>query len=262
MDKFKHKLPKEELKRYAKEVSRSKQTKRHQELTLTSALQLAKKLVNSDFKHNRVEDPNQISEKKQKQVKKFCKEYFDKAVVKHREYEKKRAERKAKEAQEKGETPTGSETKAEADSAAAKVDGSDDEDFKMSDNEGDDPKPEGGSQISTPPAPPPPPGDPEDEAEQEGGSLKRKRDGNHDDKTGDGEHSPIKRPRSQTPPPPPPPPPEEATVDENRDEDHPMGGHNDTSNGKMVLDHIASGDLPADRKDELKPSQMSIEGKV
>ncbi|KAJ9264048.1 hypothetical protein DTO195F2_2575 [Paecilomyces variotii] len=242
MDKFKHKLPKEELKRYAKE--------------------LAKKLVNSDFKNNRVEDPNQISEKKQKQVKKFCKEYFDKAVVKHREYEKKRAERKAKEAQEKGETPTGSETKAEADSAAAKEDGSDDEDFKMSDNEGDDPKREGGSQISTPPAPPPPPGDPEDEAEQEAGSLKRKRDGNHDDKAGDGEHSPIKRPRSQTPPPPPPPPPEEATVDENRDEDHPMGGHNDTSNGKMVLDHIASGDFPADRKDELKPSQMSIEGKV
>ncbi|GAD97928.1 SET and WW domain protein [Paecilomyces variotii No. 5] len=263
MDKFKHKLPKEDLKRYAKDV--------------------AKKLVNSDFKNNRVEDPNKISEKQQKQVKKFCKEYFDKAVVKHRQYEKKRSERKAQEGREKGETPTDGEPKAEVDSAA-KEGGSDDEDFKMSDNEGDDngsaspngrpcdkdPKQEGGSQISTPPAPPPPPGEPEDEDETEATSLKRKRDGNHDDdKAGDGEYSPIKRQRSQTPPPPPPPPPDEAGDDENRDEDHPMGEledssqHNDSSsNGKVILDHVPSGDLPSDRQDELKPSQMSIEGKV
>ncbi|KAL1853832.1 histone methyltransferase set2 [Paecilomyces lecythidis] len=264
MDKFKHKLPKEDLKRYAKDV--------------------AKKLVNSDFKNNRVEDPNKISEKQQKQVKKFCKEYFDKAVVKHREYEKKRGEKKAKEAQEKGKTPTGDEAKAERDSAAAKEDASDDEDFRMSDNEGDDngsaspngrshdrdPKQEGESQISTPPAPPPPPGEPEDEGETEATSLKRKRDGNYDDdKAGDGEYSPIKRQRSQTPPPPPPPPPEDAVDDENRDEDHPMGEpedsshHNDIpSNGNVVLDRVASGDFPSDRQDELKPSQMSIEGKV
>ena len=70
VDKFRHKLPKDELKRHAKEV--------------------AKKLVNSDFKNNRVEDPTQISEKQQKKVKNFCKEYFDKAVVKQREREKKK----------------------------------------------------------------------------------------------------------------------------------------------------------------------------
>lgn len=154
----------------------------------------------------------------------------------------------------------------------------------MSDNEGDDngsaspngrsldrdPRQEGESRISTPPAPPPPPGEPEDEGETESTSLKRKRDGNYDDdKAGEGEYSPIKRQRSQTPPPPPPPPPEDGADDENRDEDHPMGEpeytsrQNDTSsNGNVVLDRVASGDFPSDRQDELKPSQMSIEGKV
>lgn len=238
-------------------------------------MQVAKKLVNSDFKNNRVEDPNKISEKQQKQVKKFCKEYFDKAVVKHREYEKKRRERKAKEALEKGETPTTSEIKADVNSAAVKEDGSDDEDLNMSDDEGKDngstspnDRVLSKSQISTPPAPPPPP---EDEAEQESSGLKRKREGEYDDeRTEDREYSPIKRQRSQTPPPPPPPPPEDETVDddnEKEDEDHPMDDpepfsqHDDTSNGKMVLDHLALGEFP-ERQDELKSSHIGIEGKV
>ncbi|KAF2454529.1 hypothetical protein BDY21DRAFT_291302, partial [Lineolata rhizophorae] len=78
MDKFKTKLPRDDLKRFAKEVS--------------------KKLVNSDFKNGRVEDPTKISTKQEKQVKKFVKEYFEKAVAKKREHDRLRAEKEAKRA--------------------------------------------------------------------------------------------------------------------------------------------------------------------
>jgi len=77
MDKFKNKLPKDDLKRFAKDV--------------------AKQLVKSDFKHRRVDDPTKISEKQEKQVKKFVKEYFDKAVTKKAEHDRKKADKKAKE---------------------------------------------------------------------------------------------------------------------------------------------------------------------
>lgn len=73
MDKFRHKLPKDALKRHAKDVSKS--------------------LVTSDYKHNRVDDPTTISEKQEKKVKKHVKDFFDKAVVKHREHEKKKTAR-------------------------------------------------------------------------------------------------------------------------------------------------------------------------
>lgn len=75
MDRFKGKLPKDDLKRFAKEVS--------------------KKLVASDFKNGRVHDPTKIDAKKEKQVKAYLKEYFGKAHAKHRERERMRAERKA-----------------------------------------------------------------------------------------------------------------------------------------------------------------------
>ena len=61
MDKFRNKLPKEDLKKFAKEIG--------------------KKLVASDFKHNRVEDPTKITDKQEKKVKKYVKEFFDKAVA-------------------------------------------------------------------------------------------------------------------------------------------------------------------------------------
>lgn len=43
-----------------------------------------------------MEDPTKISEKQQKKVKAFCKEFFDKAVAKHRAYEQRKAEKQAK----------------------------------------------------------------------------------------------------------------------------------------------------------------------
>lgn len=70
MDKFHHKLPKEVLKRHAREVSKT--------------------LVSSDYKHKRVDDPTAISEKQEKKVRLYVKEYLDKAVVKYHEHEEKK----------------------------------------------------------------------------------------------------------------------------------------------------------------------------
>ncbi|KAK0646281.1 hypothetical protein B0T16DRAFT_329989 [Cercophora newfieldiana] len=76
MDKFHHKLPKEDLKKFAREVN--------------------KKLVASDYKNNRVDNPTSITSKQEKKVKKYVKDYFDRAVVKYREHQKKKADRSAK----------------------------------------------------------------------------------------------------------------------------------------------------------------------
>ncbi|KAI2642596.1 hypothetical protein GGS21DRAFT_180554 [Xylaria nigripes] len=70
MDKFRHKLPKEDLKKFAKEVN--------------------KKLVSSDYKNNRVDDPTSITEKREKKVKTYVKDFLDRAVEKYQEYEKKK----------------------------------------------------------------------------------------------------------------------------------------------------------------------------
>lgn len=68
--KYKHKLAKDDLKRWAKEF--------------------AKQMVDSDFKKNRVDDPNKISDKKAKDVKKHAQTFFEKAVKKkHAAAEKK-----------------------------------------------------------------------------------------------------------------------------------------------------------------------------
>lgn len=50
--------------------------------------------MNSDFKNQRVEDPTQISAKQEKQVKRFVTDYLDKAVVKKRLHDQKKAGRK------------------------------------------------------------------------------------------------------------------------------------------------------------------------
>ncbi|KAK3990199.1 putative histone-lysine N-methyltransferase, H3 lysine-36 specific SET2 [Cladorrhinum sp. PSN332] len=65
VDKFYGKLPKEDLKKFAREVN--------------------KKLVASDYKNNRVEDPTSISPKQEKKVKKYVRDYFERAVVKFKE---------------------------------------------------------------------------------------------------------------------------------------------------------------------------------
>lgn len=174
--------------------------------------QISKKLVNSDFKNHRVEDPTRISSRQEKQVKKYVKEFFDKAVAKRREHDKKKAERQAKEG------GLAESLTAVPESGFKKEEESDgDQGMELSDDEGK------GKQASTTPV------TPVDQITN-GDGLKRKREdeeGPNGVKPEDADGTPSKRPRSATPPPPPPPPPpaeglhvDHATADE-------MAGYHD-----------------------------------
>ncbi|KAI5295168.1 histone methyltransferase set2, partial [Ascosphaera acerosa] len=77
LNKYKQKLPREQLKKFGKELSH--------------------KLVSSDYKNRRVEDPTKISDKHAQKAKKYVKEFLDKAVVKHRHLEEKRLREKTSE---------------------------------------------------------------------------------------------------------------------------------------------------------------------
>lgn len=168
MNKYKSKLPREDLKKFAKEIS--------------------KKLVESDYKHNRVGDPTKINEKIERGVKKFAKEFFDKCVKRHAEHEKKKADKRAQAAKTNGEashTPPGEPEPVKED---------DDEDIKLELDEdmGD-----------------------LDDADEEAtpSDLKRKREldalmtGDAGLKDEDSPSSPKKLKSAEPPPPPPPPPP-------------------------------------------------------
>ncbi|PWY85701.1 hypothetical protein BO94DRAFT_467388 [Aspergillus sclerotioniger CBS 115572] len=233
VDKFKHKLPKDDLKRYAKDV--------------------AKKLVNSDFKNNRVGDPTKIDDKQQKKVKKFCKEFFDKAVAKHRAYEQRKTERQSK----------GADLKPDVEDEALDVKMSDDEDDRapaqaqetpttMTDElqgnlkrKREEPSTGDGStteyttpssskrqRSSTPPPPPPPPMSPGNELAQSGDDSNMKSDTD--------EPTPADKPLFDSPPPPPPPPP--------------FPGQNFDSEENDFNGEEGVG--------ELNPSQIGIEGQV
>ncbi|KAF4985174.1 hypothetical protein FGRMN_11271, partial [Fusarium graminum] len=76
LDKFRHKLPKEELKRFGKE--------------------LAKKLVTSDYKNGRVGDPSApLGDKQSKKMKKYVKEFLDRAVEKYGHHQKRNTDENA-----------------------------------------------------------------------------------------------------------------------------------------------------------------------
>ncbi|ETI26330.1 hypothetical protein G647_03107 [Cladophialophora carrionii CBS 160.54] len=108
MNKYKNKIPRDDLKRFAKEI--------------------AKKLVASDYKAGRVKDPTKIEDRQVKKVKEFCKQFFEKAYQKHKKHEAEKATR------EKDKKP-----KLDGETAAASPHAPDeDEDIKMSDNELDD----------------------------------------------------------------------------------------------------------------------------
>ncbi|KAL8848848.1 MAG: hypothetical protein Q9221_006144 [Calogaya cf. arnoldii] len=172
MDKYKHKLPKDDLKRFAKQV--------------------AKKLVESDYKHKRVEDPTKITPSQERHVKKHVNEFFEKAVLRKKERDEKDAASRKKEGLP-SETPN-----VNVDVDTKQDEGSDDE-HKMDVSDDEDAKPD--PEMVTPVTP----------ADQSvnGDRLKRKRDV-EEASTGAGaneaESTPKKQLRSETPPPPPPPP--------------------------------------------------------
>lgn len=76
MDKFHRKLPKEDLKKFARDVN--------------------KKLVASDYKNNRVDDPTSISSKQAKKVKAYVQDFFERALVKYTEQQRKMAQSTAR----------------------------------------------------------------------------------------------------------------------------------------------------------------------
>lgn len=163
--------------------------------------------MSSDFKNHRVEDPTKISSRQEKQVKKYVKEYFDKAVAKKREHEKKKGERRGKE----GESAT-SPTPAMIAEVKKGEESDGDQDMAMSD---DDEYEKSKLESATPMTP-------SDQLLQAEG-LKRKRFNEEDNdsfKFEDNEATPSKRLKSESPPsppsppPPPPPPPPAGTPSE------------------------------------------------
>ncbi|RDW78418.1 histone-lysine N-methyltransferase-1 [Coleophoma crateriformis] len=177
MQKYSGKLPKDDLKKFAKEVG--------------------KKLVASDFKNNRVEDPTKISEKQEKKVKKYVRDFFEKAVEKKKIMDRKKAER----AEKLQEAANGMADKADAVSSdktrdLEEVEGKlgDEIDIQVSDDE-DDSRQAFNSIPTSPNAITPADSD-----------LKRKRDDDAclvDEET----HKRLKDSQEPSPPPPPPPPP-------------------------------------------------------
>ena len=169
MQKFADKLPRDDLKKFAKEVG--------------------KKLVASDFKNKRVEDPTKISEKQEKKVKSYVREYFEKAVAKKKEMDKRKKEKAASSSsssKDKDSITNGNGVKGEPEPDLAK----DESDTDMSDDEKSDPLP------ATP-------------FLSEFADLKRKREESEFGTPGDDADSNkrLKEEESDLPSPPPPPPP-------------------------------------------------------
>ncbi|KAF2962904.1 hypothetical protein GQX73_g10666 [Xylaria multiplex] len=114
MDKFRHKLPKEELKKFTKDVS--------------------KKLVSSDYKNNRVDDPTVITEKQERKVKIYVKDFLDRAVQKYQEHEKRRIESAAKDNSKNAQQPVANGQSASMGKVVNR-DNEDNRDIAMTDDE-------------------------------------------------------------------------------------------------------------------------------
>ncbi|KXL50685.1 hypothetical protein M433DRAFT_391988 [Acidomyces richmondensis BFW] len=170
--KYKHKLAKEDLKRWAKEF--------------------AKKMVESDFRKGRVDNLTKISDKQAKNVKKHAQQFFEKAVKKRDDAEKRRAEKKAARAKD-SHTPTGSPPAA----ALLDPEEKDKSGIDLTDDEVDD--------LEATPA----------ESSNSPSVLKRRRESVTN---GEEDDSALKRIRTdgldQAPPPPPPPPPIDMVIDD------------------------------------------------
>jgi hypothetical protein len=174
LDKFRHKLPKEELKRLGKDVAR--------------------KLVASDYKNNRVSDPGApLTEKQERNIKKYVKDFLDRAVAKYEAHHRKRTSETAQKSAG-SEQATNGKPASGADKPGESPDSSQDreaaaEDIVLSDMEEESPdvaadrKRKRGAEIAVTSV----------DSPLDGPEVKRLKE---DD------------PDGATPPPPPPPPPE------------------------------------------------------
>jgi [histone H3]-lysine36 N-trimethyltransferase len=155
-----------------------------------------------------VSDPNKISSKQERAVKKYVKEFFDKAVVKHREHEKRKREKATRAAADARPLTT---TLSKSPPDAPMADGADDE-VQLSDADNDD-NDDDNDVVS-------------DDASPSNSERKRKREREDEDEAGHGngyghgrrlpdvDGAGLKRVKTldddllpPTPPPPPPPPP-------------------------------------------------------
>ena len=136
-------------------------------------------------------------------MKKYVKDYFDKAVAKKKEHDRKKTEKRAKEG-----GSTESPTNPKVDTPIKKEEESDDDDVMVM-SEDEDVKVELKSETPITPL----------EQVANGDNLKRKREADDDSNEIKSEYddaTPSKRPRSITPPaPPPPPPPTEGMLEDN-----------------------------------------------
>ncbi|KAM3065681.1 histone methyltransferase set2 [Clarireedia jacksonii] len=235
MQKFSGKLPKDDLKKFAKEVG--------------------KKLVASDFKNNRVEDPTRISEKQEKKVKRYVRDFFEKAVEKKKELERRRKEKGGDKTRVNGNGGSG----------VVKSEMGEDGDVKASAGLGNEEA--GVVKISSSPdtnANPDADMDDEPEIEVEAPSplvsptgqidielLKRKRerddDGKEDEDRSPSESMSSKRVKEfDTPPPPPPPPPKEGLeLDGEMGVEEGMEG----GEGDLIREGEEEGEEEGDRKE-------------
>ena len=145
-----------------------------------------------------MEDPTKISARQEKNIKKYVKDYFDKAVAKKKEHDKRKAERAKNDS-----TVTGSPAAQMEPEVKEEYSDDNDEDVVLSENE------DNLHARSQPPSTP---------ANQlvNGESLKRKRtvdEGVNGVDEASADVTPSKRARSMTPPVPPPPPPPPTVAD-------------------------------------------------
>ena len=161
---------------------------------------MAKKLVESDYKNHRVEDPTRITSRQENQVKKYVKDFFDKVVAQKKAHDKKKDELRVEREKKEGgslESPSLVTARNEKQGHLAAADPG----IDVSDEEGDSSlKQESATPIT-----------PLDSLTNGDGVLKRKRntesENNGLELLEEEQATPTKRQKSETPPPPPPPPP-------------------------------------------------------
>ncbi|EQK98332.1 histone H3 lysine 36 (K36) methyltransferase [Ophiocordyceps sinensis CO18] len=188
LDKFRNKLPKEELKRLGKDI--------------------AKKLVASDYKNKRVGDPTvELTDKQVMKVKKFVSDFLNRAVEKYETHQKKKASRESPASNERPRDGSvrGEKTRpdpgvgrggvgdASTPTEGGKTGGAV-EDTVLTDVDADTPESQDRKRKREPDL-----ADSTDATPSEGRDLKRLKD------------------EEASPPPPPPPPPESAPEDEMTD---------------------------------------------
>jgi histone-lysine N-methyltransferase SETD2 len=179
MDKYTKKLSKADCKKFAKEV--------------------AKKLVASDFKNKRVDDPTKITDKQEKKVKQYVKEYFEKAVKKKEDIDRHRKEKEARKAKLNG-SAHGPKPNVNCNAKTMEMDTKGESDVE----------PDEDPEMDMTPSSPTPCTPSVVESSFEPSDLKRKRERGEETPGDDSESSKRRKEEDLSPPPPPPPPPAES----------------------------------------------------